>query len=209
MARRLIAIDIDDVVAGFCPAFCEYANRKWGEEIHPGIYTEDWGKMFSIDREEWQKRSDQALKDMEFYSGLEVIEGAQRALGILRDDFDVVAVTSRHTAMKETTKMWLENYFPGLINDIHFLGAYESIDGYSSHNKTKDEICLKLGVSYLIDDQPKHVLSAHRAGVGAILFGDYSWNRTVNVDDGVKRAVNWDEVLEYLASILNALRARK
>jgi 5'(3')-deoxyribonucleotidase len=81
-----------------------------------------------------------------------------------------------------------------LVDEVHFLGAYENIDFDSSHKKTKDEICVRLGADYLIDDQPKHVLSAYKAGVGAILFGDYGWNRNVLVDDGVKRARNWDEV---------------
>jgi len=198
MARRLIAIDLDDVVAGFCPAFCEYANKVWGEAIHPGVYTEDWVGLFAIDGEEWQKRSDQVLQDAEFYEGLAVIDGAQEALGKLRKDFDIVAVTSRHVAMKETTWAWLEKHFPGLVRELHFLGAYESIDSNSSHHKTKDEICLKLGVDYLIDDQPKHVASVHQAGVGAILFGDYSWNRAVEVDKGVKRAKDWGEVSKIL-----------
>jgi len=196
--RQLIAIDLDDVVAEFCPAFCEYANRNWGEGIHPEIYTEDWVGMFGIDEAEWQKRSDQALKDVKLYGGLPVIEGAQRALGVLHDKFDIVAVTSRHIAMKKTTRAWLAKHFPGLVDDVHFLGAYESVDGDSSNQKTKSEICLKLGVDYLIDDQPKHVASVHQAGIGAILFGDYGWNRSVDVDAGVRRAVDWNKVREML-----------
>ena len=198
MARKLIALDLDDVVAGFCPAFCEYANKRWGAAIHPGIYTEDWASLFGIDEAEWQMRSDEALRDMEFYSGLAVIDGAQQTLGALHESCDIVAVTSRHMATEKTTRAWLDKHLPGLVDGVHFLGAYENIDGYDAHKKTKDEICLKLGADYLIDDQPKHVLSAHRAGIGAILFGDYSWNRAADVDDGVQRAANWHEVYDIL-----------
>ena len=203
MGRRLIAIDLDDVVVRFCPAFCEYANRKWGAEIHPGVYTEDWEKMFGIDVMEWQRRSDEALKDLEFYDGLTIIDGARQKLEMLCKDYDVVAVTSRHVVTKQITQSWLQRHLPGLVNDVHFLGAYEVNDGHS-HKKTKDEICLRLGASYLIDDQPKHVLKCAQAGIGAILFGDYSWNRAVEVDDGVRRAANWDEVYD----IVNSRRER-
>ena len=62
---------------------------------------------------------------------------------------------------------------------------------------TKGELARDLKVDYLVDDQPKHCLSAAEHGVKTVLFGDHKVGRNLRLPTGVIRARNWREVLEY------------
>jgi hypothetical protein len=48
-----------------------------------------------------------------------------------------------------------------------------------------------------IDDQPKHCVAAADIGIKALLFGEYSWNRTDTLPVGVARVKDWVAVLQY------------
>lgn len=63
--------------------------------------------------------------------------------------------------------------------------------------KTKAEICHALGASTLIDDSLVHVSQCVDAGIDGILFGDYPWNQSAQLPDGIKRCVDWSAVLEH------------
>jgi hypothetical protein len=73
-----------------------------------------------------------------------------------------------------------------------------------SIHQTKGELLKSLGAQYHIDDQPKHCISALQQGIQPLLFGDYSWNRSVELPEGIVRVKNWQEVTEYF----NAERKR-
>jgi hypothetical protein len=52
-------------------------------------------------------------------------------------------------------------------------------------------------VNYLIDDQIKHCIGASGVGVKSLLYGDYPWNRDVNLPKSVERVSSWKEVEDY------------
>ena len=64
-------------------------------------------------------------------------------------------------------------------------------------HRTKAELCQKLGVDCLIDDQLKHCIGVAELGMEAILFGDYGWNQSEALPTGVRRVVSWKGVEEY------------
>ena len=194
MKKRLIAIDLDDVVADFCPAFCDFAGEKWGNVVTRETYTEDWGVLFGADADEWQRRVDELMGHAEFYLNLRAVPGAREALEKIRKKFDVVAVTSRCKIAKDATEAWVERYLPGLVDEVFFPELYKNLDAYS-HKKTKGSFCKELGACCLIDDQPKHCVGVMEEGMKAVLFGDYGWNRDEKVSGDIMRAKNWDEVL--------------
>jgi hypothetical protein len=37
-----------------------------------------------------------------------------------------VAITARNSEFMENSKIWVETHFPGIIDDIHFLGTKET-----------------------------------------------------------------------------------
>jgi uncharacterized HAD superfamily protein len=63
--------------------------------------------------------------------------------------------------------------------------------------RPKSEVCIELGVSYLIDDNLTAVTQTSAFGIKALLFGDYPWNQAKELPEGVTRVKNWQEVLEY------------
>ena len=66
---------------------------------------------------------------------------------------------------------------------------------YGTGKKTKGELCQELNVSWLIDDNPEHCLSAVDAGVEAILFGEYGWHHEAPMH--LTRCKDWPSVVDY------------
>ncbi len=82
------------------------------------------------------------------------------------------------------------------FSQIIFSGIWD--DGkQDAHKRTKTEILQSIGADFLIDDQLKHCISAADAGIGAVLFGAYPWNRVDTLPRGVTRCSDWSAVLEY------------
>jgi uncharacterized HAD superfamily protein len=120
----------------------------------------------------------------------------------LARSYNLVVVTSRRSLIRPETDRWLERYFPGIFQGIHYAGIYDSDDHI--HNKlkqTKAELCRELGVDYLIDDQLKHCVAAAEIGIKVLLFGDYNWNKADQLPDGIVRVKDWDEVERYFIDV--------
>jgi len=108
-------------------------------------------------------------------------------------------VTSRRREASKDTIDWIKRHFGDVFEEIHFAGIWDNLDGnvLEKLKLDKTEICKQIGADYLIDDQPKHCIAAADAGIKALLFGDYKWNRNTKLKTGMTRVNNWQEVLEY------------
>lgn len=191
MSKLTIAIDADDVLAAHAEAFIEFSNQNYGTNFSLEDYHESWGELWGIDHDETEKRA----KD--FYVAKSVaqyklIKEADLAISKLSQSHRLFLVTARMQMNVNPTYEWIETYFKGVFEDIHFVPIWET-----NNKATKAEICRQIGADYLIDDLPRHCNLAAEAGIKALLFGDYSWNRSKAVAKGVKRVKNWQEVLEY------------
>lgn len=198
MAKPVIAIDIDDVVAEFCPAFCDFLRERRGLEVLPEDYREDWVDWLGLSIQGCKDLADELFGDKSFYLSLPVLPGTRRVLGQLKDRYEIVAMTSRRTSAKQTTRKWLDKNLENMVGEIYFLGAYDDLAQKDlkewPHNFTKGDLCREVGVKCLIDDQPKHCLSVAEAGIDAVLFGDYGWNRQVEERGRLMRVKGWREV---------------
>jgi hypothetical protein len=58
-------------------------------------------------------------------------------------------------------------------------------------------ICQEIGAGYLIDDNVEHCRLAAEAGVKALLFGEYGWNKHLPTPPGVERVKDWKDVTDY------------
>jgi 5'(3')-deoxyribonucleotidase len=196
--KKLLAVDIDNVLASFSEAFIDYANKSWGTSITINDYTEDWGSLFNIDQAEWTRRTAQLLSDEEFYNNLPIVPNAQKALAELHEHYRIIAVTSRGQATKKATYYWLNKHFLGLIDQIHLAGFYDKLNDGHNHKQTKGDICKSLKIDYFIDDEPKHCLSTAEHEISAILFGNYVWNKNITQSPFVQRAENWAKATSLL-----------
>lgn len=194
MEKQTIAVDIDDVLSDNAKGFIEFSNQRWGTNLTIDDYTEHWAQMWHVDEAEVLSRSD------EFHDSDAMARFAHRpeAEPVLRDlcrEYNLVNTTSRKSIMAGITREWIEVAYGGLFSAIHHAGFYDN-DALGLH-LTKADLCLKVGASYLIDDQLKHCGAAARVGIKAVLFGDYAWNRTDDLPPGITRAHDWPEVQEY------------
>lgn len=198
--KKIIAIDIDEVIAIHVPAFIEFSNKRWGTSLRVEDYDDHWAKMWEIDHEEVAKRTEEMDRE-KLASSLEPIKDAKPVLEKLTADYKLVVTTARRTSMTAETLEWIDKYFPGIFQEVHFAGMWDRLDSNKaidiSSKATKAELLLEISADYLVDDHPKHCFAAARAGIKTVLFGDYPWSRNLKLPKGVVRAKNWQEVLEY------------
>lgn len=195
MSKKVIAIDIDDVLAAHAEAFIAFTNNKWGTNLTVEDYDEHWSKVWEVDHDETMRRAD------EFHASGEIaryrhFEQAEPVLKDLSERFDLVIVTSRQRMIAKETEEWINAKFPGIFSKIHHSGLWDDRKE-GAHVLTKADVCRELGVSYLIDDQTKHCFAVAELGIKTVLFGDYSWNRADELPENVTRCHDWQAVNEY------------
>ena len=202
MARQTIAVDIDDVLAASAAEWVRFSNERWGTNLTVDDYHEDWALMWQVDRATESQRA------LEIYASGMIRDFppdklAKEVLKELSADYDLVIATSRVYKVHQDTLKWLDEHYGGIFKAFHMSGIYDRIaDGAlpdeGVHHLTKGELVAEIGADYLIDDQPKHCLAAAEAGLKAILFGDYLWNRTLkDLPAGVAFCKDWQAVREY------------
>ncbi len=196
-----IAIDIDEVLADQADAFVRFSNQRWGTNLHVDDYTEHWAELWNLNLEETLARRDE-LFDGKVYQTLAPIHAADEVLRRLSQRFELCIVTSRSSVLNTDTREWLKRHYPGIFSDdvIHFSGIWDKVD-HTTHAQTKADILKSLDADYLIDDQPKHCIGASEVGIKSILFGDYKWNRGVEMPPLVTRCKDWAAVEAYFNGI--------
>jgi 5'(3')-deoxyribonucleotidase len=197
MQKPTIAVDVDDVLALSAARFIAYNNKLWRGNANMENYTEDWIKLWQITPqhlEDWQKN---IMQNREIYPDLKPVKNAKTILKKLSVNYEIIVLTSRSMQFAAMTEEWLGKHFADIVQEVHFSGCWDNVT-IDSANGTKGKIVRALGAEYLIDDQPKHCLSARENGVKSILFGDYSWNRHLEKTADIHKARNWDEVHKLL-----------
>lgn len=201
MKKPIIAIDCDDVLASAAEAFIAFSNQRWGTRLTIEDIDEDWSAMWQIDEAETIARSKE-FHASGLISDYREYDGSLPALEWLASYFDLVVATSRNSSINAETVAWIGEHYEGIFKEIYFSGIYDDENSFEdAHLVTKAEMLGNIGASYLIDDQPKHCNAAAEAGMNAILFGDYPWNRRAEIHIGVTRCKTWDEVRGYFEAI--------
>lgn len=200
MPRPIIAIDIDDVLAASAAGFVAHSNQKWGYNLTPEDYDENWAEVWGLPMNQAVERAEELYKEGIFADYAHFAE-AKPVLKRLAKQHDLIVITSRRAVIKGITDGWLTTHFPSTFKDVHYAGIWDDTkahDALERFARTKAAICRDLGVDYLIDDQPKHCIGAAEAGIPSLLFGDYSWNRGVKkLPTGVTRARTWADIARY------------
>jgi FMN phosphatase YigB (HAD superfamily) len=201
MNKPIIAIDCDDVLSASAEAFIAFSNNRWGTNLTVDDFQEDWGKMWKLDHEKSELRVDEfhssgAISDFRRY------DEALPVLQHLKQDYNLVVLTSRNRPVDAETRAWLDREYSGIFDHVYFSGIYDSgLKDGRAYKVTKAGMLKKIGASYIIDDQIKHCIGALEAGVKPILYGDYPWNQDDSLDAGITRCIKWNEVRVYFDSL--------
>ena len=193
MSKKIIAIDIDEVLFPFMDAFRVHHNKIYGTHYsQDDIVSYDLAKELGIsvqgavDRVYNFHQSD----DNKLVSPLSAARAAIKKLG---EVYDLEIVSSRLPQLSSITASQLDKYFPGCFGGVTFIGYAAVLE----NPRTKVEVCLEIKAFALIDDQLHHLEPAAKQGIKAILFGNYSWNKTDKLPPGVTRCRDWPAVLKY------------
>ncbi len=199
MARAVIAIDVDDVLAGANQAMMHYinehfgTNHTWEDYTVAGPYHRYWEKVV------WQADPVEGAKRYRAFIGdgtqrrMPVIQDALEVIEYLKKHYELVVITARDHEYMDDTHHWLQKHFPQTFKGVHFL-PYKD-DGVKKVHKAV--VARELGVKYLIDDAVEHCVPAAAAGIKCLLFGDYGWNKDAELTEGITRVKNWKAVQRY------------
>lgn len=197
MSKRVIAVDIDDVLAASAEGWVRYSNERWGTNLTVADYTEDWAEMWGVDRAEEEKRARELHGSGLFGS----FAPDQRAMAVLRKlsrRYELVIATSRVMKVHQDTLNWLQQHYQGIFSGVHMSGIFDKVITDETHRRTKAELCRDIGADFLIDDQLKHCVAVAEVGMEAIIFGDYPWNQSSKpLPERVTRCADWTAVGEY------------
>jgi 5'(3')-deoxyribonucleotidase len=166
--RKVIALDMDEVIADVVPKFLEHYERDFG--VRPD--REHW----------WGKKIYQLpnaahirgyLQEKGFFADLPVMEGSQEVVKWLTDHYDVFAVTAATEFRNslEDKYDWLERHFP-------FIGWRKLV-------LCGDKTIIR--ADYMIDDHVFNLERFHGTGLLFTASHNLAENRFVRVN-------NWAEV---------------
>lgn len=191
MKKKSIAFDVDDVLASHVESFVVFSNETYGTNLTMEDYSDDWPKLWGVAGDEVNKRALE-FQTIQRIAAFTVKDDAQMALEQLKTKYDLYVITARRQHLVDTSIDWINRHFPNVFKEIHFVPMWEP------NNKiTKSDICKKIGADYLVDDLPRHCNIAADAGIKAILFGNYAWNRNEKIVDNVTRCKDWNKLLQY------------
>lgn len=197
MQRETIAIDADDTLFDENTAIRLYMNEHYGfshtaaDYLVPGPFNNYWENIWDLDPEQTSAMYEQFVES-ETKKNLEPIKDALVVLGGLKMHYDLVIVTSRDHRAVDFTLESLGTHYPDVFSDVHFVPLWGN-----GEKVTKARICNEIGATYLIDDSFEHCKLAADAGVNAIVFGEYGWNRTQPLAPGMTRCPDWQAVEAY------------
>lgn len=194
MAKKVIAIDVDDVLANSTEAFRRVVNDHLNVNLLPEDYRieADYDKYYE---QVWQQNglggkvnyTDFEPQMVEDQSHIQPHQDAQSVLGRLAKKYRLIIVTSRPATWRKATDRWLEQHFPDLFSEVLFT---DETDG-----KSKGQLCKEYSAGWLIDDNVGHAQSAIDAGLEVVLFGDYGWHHKVPAH--FHRCKTWALIEEY------------
>ena len=192
MSKKVLAIDIDEVLGFHNEALADHHNELYGTAHTVDEYHDDWGLIWGVDEHEAERRAD-VWHDSVHWENIQPIPGALDAVKKLKEKYDLVILTGRAGKLADKTHEWLDKHYPGLFEKALFVGLYEEGKG-----KTKADIAVEHNVQVLVDDNLEQVIACNNIGIQSILFGEYNWNKTNILPVGVVRALNWEQVLNIL-----------
>ena len=196
--KEIIAIDADDTLFNENDAVREYMNETYGfthtkkDYLKPGEFFGYWERIWNVEPSQADEMYEGFLASSH-KALLPPVEGAIDAITSLKEKYELVIVTSRGAAQQELTHSALAEHFPRAFADVHFVPLWGG-----GEKATKAKICNEIGATTLIDDNYEHCRLAAEAGVRAILFGDYGWNRNQDLVPGIVRCTNWAAVRQLL-----------
>jgi 5'(3')-deoxyribonucleotidase len=188
--KRVVAIDCDDVLMHTVGPILDYYNRQYDTNVIPEVYygAVPTAGVWGTDNAQERNVRINAFFDAPEYLELTPQDGVLAVLQRLRKECELHIITGRPDFVKSQTLAWLDRHLPGIFETVTFTEIF------GPKARSKADVCREIGASFLVDDHPGHCRVVADAGMQALLFGNYPWNRTVGSYPNVRRVANWQEV---------------
>jgi 5'(3')-deoxyribonucleotidase len=200
MQQVCVALDLDEVLADFLPAWVDWVRQE--EKKYANIKVEDFktyefGKTLDCSEAQVQEYM---VRFKPHYRQLKPIRGAQDAIWRLSQlgVFRFVIVTARSHIFQDETKDWVTKHFDQIRpDDIHLTNEH-ALEG---KKKTKRQVCQDLGASIFVDDSPLHTNACATHIEHVLLFdldSQYQWNHGVPLVNSIVRVHSWDHIERFM-----------
>jgi len=194
MRKKIIGLDLDDVLMDFNTGLCVFHNAYYGTKL-----TREHITSYLLE-EIWRVPQSEVIRRVnEFYFSIHhkatpPTAGAVRAVKQLQARHEVVVITSRPESVSAQTYAWLKKHFPSLVVSVHHAGHFFHKEGAG----TKGELCQRLGVEVFVDDAFHHVEDVAPVVAQALLF-DAPWNRSYTLSrPNMQRIHSWDAICRVI-----------
>lgn len=185
-----IAVDIDEVLFEYVEAYLDFLKERVPHnKKYEDFVTYNFWELFNISREEAIKIADE-FYDSPFFDKARVVDGSKESLEYLtKKGFEIYFLTSRPIRWKKKTTNFLKKNYPFKKKNLIFSGDFHKKNG-----ETKAQICKKLGISLIVEDNLFYALDCASKGIYVLLF-DRPWNKQKIKNNKIKRCFNWKEIV--------------
>jgi len=170
-----IGVDIDGVLNNFMEDYKKFCNDKYGN-FQMGIINEERLRAFY---------------ESDIFNKLPPENGSLGGIEKLSKHYNLHIVSARPFYMKESTIMWLENYFPKMFKSFNFTNLNEDGD--------KCDICKKLECILIIEDEVTFMKNLKKDDKN---FKVYLYTRDYNIniksEPNIIRIDNWKKIIDLL-----------
>jgi uncharacterized HAD superfamily protein len=193
-SKKIIAVDIDEVLADFFSYFVYFHNLMYKTKVSKKDMKKYYlNEVFEVDRAEMHIRY-MEFKSLHLLEQLNPVKGAVDGLKkLIEMGFDLHLVTARPQIIEEETRKWLSVHFKDIYLPIHFTHPGTG----NSHHLKKSEICKEIGAEILIDDHMENALDCAENGIKVFLM-DAPWNQTEDLPPNVVRVKSWKDITALL-----------
>ncbi len=189
MKKKVIALDIDDVLIDFNNHLMHFHNARYATS-----YTRAEITSFVVERLWGCSHEEGVRRILEFYDSKEhtliaPLAGAYDILHKYLKKFTYIGITARPPSAHAPTHHLLKTHYPELVKDVHFLDHVHSSNLFG----TKADVCKKIAAVLLVEDSLHNAEIAVAAGIPVLLI-DTPWNQTPTLHPLIRRVFDWSEI---------------
>lgn len=198
----IIGIDIDEVLSetlDYVLAYHKYQinGLPLKREDMVDYYIPNVPGFSHIEKQDAVRFFTDGMLDPDRGEGLQPVEGARAILEKEKaKGHRLIAITARGPLVQEATMRWIKQYYGELFDEVVFCNYHDP-----SHPQfTKQEVCHRLGVEIMVDDNLHYARDLAKAGIPVYLL-DRPWNQQydVQLDTGIMKvssrsAIDFDRI---------------
>ena len=190
MTRKLIGIDLDDILLDFNTAIAEWHNLKYASSYtRATCFSFDLKNVWKCSQEEANERIVE-FYNSEFHPKALPVPGSVEAIKKLKQNNNLVIITSKPEYLREQTEIWLKKYFPNSFQSVHFTDSFHR----NGSKRAKADVCDKLGVEVYIEDSIENAKAIVAPRREVLLFST-PWNQEIT-PLGTTRINSWAEIAD-------------